>query len=199
MEYYHQEKFKITADLALRIGRIAQQYGDFRLPPDQDYEVTLNLCLLQTLLTHCKELMIKMGRRGGPDLGLHDSIDQSSWGLGEIDVETDDFDGSLTMARFLKHLRNAMCHPTEINPGARIPMSGYTTIPDGSKILRKVVFCDSPDAARGGNISSLSGRVFLVTLTTFQLKALVINLSNLLAQPAIDHWDGKSIRPIIAA
>jgi hypothetical protein len=200
MEYYHQEKFKITADLALRIGRITQQYGAFRMPPDQNYEITLNLCLLQTLLTHCKELMIKMGRRGGPDLGLHDSIsDLSRWGLGKIDVETDDFEGPLTMARFLNHLRNAMCHPTEMNPDARIPMSGYTTIPDGSKILRKVVFCDSPDAKRDGKMPHLTVRVFLVTLTTVQLKALVLNLSNLLAQPAIDHWDGKSVRPIIAA
>jgi hypothetical protein len=33
----------------------------------------------------------------------------------------------------------------------------------------------------------LSVRVFLITLTTVQVKALVFNLSNLLAQPAIDH------------
>ena len=45
----------------------------------------------------------------------------------------------------------------------------------------------------------LSVRVFLITLTTVQVKALVFNLSNLLAQPTTDHWDGKSVRPIIAA
>ncbi|NQX01287.1 hypothetical protein HQ447_11565 [bacterium] len=199
MEYYHQEKFKITADLALRIGRIAQQYEDFRMPPDRDYEVTLNLCLLQTLLTQCNELMRKMGRRGGPDLGLHVPIDQSGWGLEEVVPEPDDFEGPLTVARFLKHLRNAMCHPTDFNPNARIPSSGYTSVPDGSGMLRKVVFCDSPGSVGGSQMSGSSARVFLVALTTFQLKALVLNLANLLAQPAREYWDGKSVINLIAA
>jgi hypothetical protein len=42
-------------------------------------------------------------------------------------------------------------------------------------------------------------RVCLVVVTTYQLRSLVIGLANLLAQPAIDHWNGKSIINIIAA
>jgi hypothetical protein len=198
MEYYHQEKYKIAADLALRIGRIAKQYRDLRLPEDCDYDITLNLCLLQTLLSQCKELIKKMGRRGGADLGLHNPISNSGWGLEHVEVEADDFEGELTVARFLNHLRNAMCHPTEFNPEKRIPSSGYTSIPDGSNKIRKLAFCDSPDTVEPRNQKAcLNPRIFNAILTASQLRDLVLNLSNLLANASSKDWDGKTITYVL--
>ena len=199
MEYYRQEKFRIEADLALRIGRIARQYKNLKLPESESYDVTLNLCLLQALLSQCNELMEKMDRIGKPDFGLHNPIDEVCWGLDNLVPDIDDFCGSLTIARLVKNLRNAMCHPTDFNPNAGTPSTGYTTIPDGSNMIKNVVFCNSPDVERSYRDRIPSARVFMVTLTPSQLYSLVIKLSNLLAQPTKENWDGKTITDIIAA
>jgi len=199
MEYYHQEKFRIEADLALRIGRIARQYNNLNLPESESYDVTLNLCLLQALLSQCTELMKKMDRTGSADFGLHSPINEVCWGLEDLAPDLDDYSGTLTIARLVKNLRNAMCHPTDFNPNAGTPSTGYNTIPDGSGMIQNVVFCNSPDVNRSMRERIHSARVFMVTLTPPQLYSLVIKLSNLLAQPTKENWDGKTITDLIAA
>ena len=199
MEYYREKKHKITADLALRIGRIAHQYESFGLSEKESYDVTLNLCLLHTLLTQCYELMEEMNRSGRSDLGLYSPIDQVMWGLQDVVPDVDDYAGALTIAKLVKNLRHAMCHPTDFDPVAGTPSTGYTTQPDESGILKKVTFCNSINVTRSSKERIESARFFMVTFTPKQLKSLVLNLANLLAQPALEKWNGKTITNIFAA
>jgi hypothetical protein len=246
MNYWEDDKHRIQADIALRIGKIALQYSKLDLPPDQDFTDTLHLCLLQNLLTNCKELVEAMARDNGEELGLKVPLSQMpDWGLMPEVVSEDSFEGTSTIEELLVHLRNAMSHPTGTNLDARFPSTGYNTLPDTSRMIRAIVFCDSPDtndncplnwqnrqyaidyltrvqrpsrrcpwntvpsdvqiAQAGYNgfgmfrFGKPYARVFVVVLTTHQLRSLIIGLSNLLAQPAREYWDGKSITNLIAA
>jgi hypothetical protein len=246
MNYWEDDKHRIQADMALRIGKIALQYSTLDLPPDQDFTDTLHLCLLQNLLTNCKELVEAMARDNGEELGLKVPLSlMSDWGLGPDVVHEDSFEGTSTVEELLVHLRNAMSHPTGTNLDARFPSTGYNSLSDSSKMIRAIGFCDSPDTKDNRPLSwqikeraidylkicqrpsrkypwnmvpsdvqiAQSGhngfgmfrfgqpyaRVFVVVLTAHQLRSLIIGLSNLLAQPAREYWDGKTVTKLIAA
>ena len=249
MNYFEDEKHRIQADMALRIGKIAYQYSQLDLPPEQNFTDTLHLCLLQNLLTNCEALMAAMARENGEDLGLKVPLSEmTDWGLDSVDIRDDSFESSLTVEVFLIHLRHAMSHPTGTDIDARFPSTGYHSIPDAAGMIEAIGFCNSPDtrnnrpssfpsekAARGylernqgssprnpwnqipgdvevGEMAHPRGnqfglfrygepyaRVFSVVLSTNQLRSLVLGLSNLLAQPAREHWDGHSILEVVAA
>lgn len=252
MHYFEDKKHRIQADIALRIGKIAVQYSHLLLPPEQSFKDTLHLCLLQNLLTNCKELMEVMTLEGDEELGLKvPLLDLPNWGLNAVEIRKDSFEGSLTVEVLLIHLRNSMSHPTGTDLNAPFSSTGYNSIPDSSGMIGAIGFCNSPDTEKNRprmwtnekaannylqkcqRLSSKSpwctipsdvyigqvgynrfgmyrydrqyrcdrqfAREFLVILTTEQLHSLVLNLSNLLAQPAIAQWDGKSIRNIVAA
>lgn len=248
MHYFEDKKHRIQADMALRIGKIALQYSRIPLPPDQDFTDTLHLCLLQNLLTNCHELIDAMAQNNGEDLGLKvPLLQKADWGLDDVEIREDSFEGNLTVEVFLTHLRNAMSHPTGTDLDARFPSTGYSSLPDASGMIQAIGFCNSPDTSYNSpriwpnnrrhqadhyldvnqrhnqrrpwgtipadvRIDSVGhnqfvmvrfgepyARVFLVVVTTYQIRSLVRGLANLLAQPAIDHWNGKSIINIIAA
>lgn len=233
MNYWEDSKHRIQADMALRIGQIALQYSRLNLPPRENFTDTLHLCLLQNLLTNCKELLNAMNRNGGDHLGLHVPVcEMSDWGIDGIKITRYSFDAPLTVAEFLTHLRNAMSHPTGTDLAVDYSSSGYNSIPSVSGMIEAIAFCDSPDTRNnrprdwptqtavskhfrtlpsGVQIKRVDDafrvfceghpyvREFLAILTTNQLRDLVRNLSNLLAQPAKDYWDGKTVTRIIAA
>lgn len=248
MHYFEDAKHRIQADMALRIGKIALQYSRNPLTPDQDFTETLHLCLLQNLLTNCKELMDAMVHNNGEDLGLKVPLsEKADWGLDAVEIREDSFEGNLTVEVLLNHLRNAMSHPTGTDLDAKFPSSGYNSLPDAAGMIRAIGFCNSPDTRNNspriwpnhkrhqadsylaGNqrfspkspwstippdvqIESVGhnqfgmirfvepyARIFVVVLTTGQLRSLVLGLSNLLAQPVNNHWNGKTIINIIAA
>ncbi|MFZ9938007.1 MAG: hypothetical protein ACO3JG_13270 [Luteolibacter sp.] len=230
--------------MALRIGRIAMQYSKLDLPPKQNYRDTLNLCLLQNLLTHCKELTDEMARENGEELGLKVPLSEmTEWGLDEVEIRENAFEGNLTVEVLLTHLRNAVSHPTGTNLEAEFPSTGYNSISDLSGMIARIGFCNSPDTKynrpkswrtrdlaekqlanlqRSGNPwnyvphdvsigSSIRygicmhregypyARIFVAVFTIGQLNRLLLGLANLLAQPARDHWDGRSTADVIAA
>lgn len=246
MNYWEDDKHRIQADMAFRIGKIALQYARILLPPKENYSDSLNLCLLQNLLTNCKELMNAMSLDNGDELGLKVSLsDMPDWGLGSVELREDSFEGSLTVEVFLTHLRNAMSHPTGTNLDAQFPSTGYNSIPETSGLIGAIGFCNSPDTkdnkprfwkdrekanawlrqnqkpsvmtpwaviphdvsieSFGYNRFGLFrfgepyARLFVTILTTGQLRSLVLGLSNLLAQPALKYWDGKSVTNLFAA
>lgn len=158
--YYEDDNYRIQAAMALRISEIAQQYARIPLSPKEKFSETLHLCLLQNLLSHCNELLKAMARDGGEGLGLHVPLQmKSDWGINTVIIEKYSFEASLTVAEFLDHLRNAMCHPTGTNLEAKFPSTGYNAIPDDNKLPiaeRKIVavgFCDSPDTQRNQPIT----------------------------------------------
>ena len=146
--------------MALRIGEIAQQYACIPLSPKEKFSETLHLCLLQNLLSHCNELLKAMARDGGEGLGLHVPLQmKSDWGISTVMIEKYSFETNLTVAEFLDHLRNSMCHPTGTNLDTKFPSTGYNVIPDDNKLpvaerkITAVVFCDSPDTLRNQPIT----------------------------------------------
>src|SRR5437762_3545132 len=50
----------------------------------------------------------------------------------------------LTSSVFIEHIRNALSHPTYPEKSPRHPSTGYTTMPDGSGIISRLCFIDSP-------------------------------------------------------
>jgi hypothetical protein len=62
MEYYRDPKNLIQADMAYRLGVIAGQYSDLSLPKDKNFSSTLDVCILQNLLTNCVTLLDAMSR-----------------------------------------------------------------------------------------------------------------------------------------
>lgn len=57
MEYFRDVQARIQADLAYRLGIISRQYASFQLLPEKNFAVSLDLCILQNLLTNCIELI----------------------------------------------------------------------------------------------------------------------------------------------
>jgi hypothetical protein len=146
MHYHQQNGHRIEADLALRIGKIARQYAAIKLPVKEKFTDTLHLCLLQNLLTNCYELLEAMDREDGEFLGLRAPLSAKvDWGLDAVEIRTWDFHEESDLATFIKHLRNAMSHPTGTNPEAKFPSSGYNSLPNEFGMIEAIAFCDSPD------------------------------------------------------
>ena len=145
MEYSEDPKNQIQAEFAYRLGMIAKQYRNSRPPAEEDFSVTLDVCILQNLLTTCTELLKAMARHERKAYLTADIDTGLPWGLRREMIKFNTFDGKLTGEVVLKRLRNALSHPTALNLDDHFPSSGYTTIPDGSGTIRRYCFVNSPD------------------------------------------------------
>lgn len=129
---------------------IANRYRTLSAPAEEDFSVTLDVCILQNLLTTCTELLKSMKANEGQANYLTADIEMGlAWGLRPEMIALNTFDGRLTGDVVLKRLRNALSHPTALDVDAEFPSSGYTTIPDGSGTIRRYCFVNSPDTKRG--------------------------------------------------
>jgi len=239
MEYFRDPRNQIQADIAYRLGMIANQYRTLSAPAEEDFSMTLDVCILQNLLTTCTELLKSMSRSERQVNYLTADIGMApAWGPRPKMIAINTFDGQLTLEVVLKRLRNALSHPTPLDLDDPFPSSGYTTIPDGSATIRRYCFVNSPDTKCGrpkmfstekeakdglvrarsegdipadvGIISNEDGkfcfgrgdkpfaRVFKIYLTGEEIHALVIGLSNHLAQPIRKDWDGVSVTRLVA-
>ena len=237
MEYFRDPRNQIQASIAYRLGMIANQYRAFPIPAKKDFSVTLDVCILQNLLTTCTELLKSMARNEHKASFLTANIEESAvWGLRPDMIEINTFVGKLTGEVVLKRLRNALSHPCELNIHDVFPSTGYTTLDESDTICR-FCFVNSPDTMkgrpksfdedearrqldkliregempkdvdiirdeRGGFCFGRSGkpfaRVFKIYLTVEEIHALVIGLSNHLAQPSQESWDGSTITLLVA-
>jgi hypothetical protein len=239
MEYFRDLKNQIQANIAYRLGMIANQYRTLSLPAKEDFSVTLDVCILQNLLTTCTELLMSMKaneRRANyltADIGMG-----LAWGLRPEMIAINTFDGRLTGEVVLRRLRNALSHPTALDVDAEFPTSGYTTIPDGSGTICRYCFVNSPDTKPGrprtfstekeaerrlerergdgdmpkdvgvinygadkfcfGRGDKPFARIFKIYLTSDDIHKLVIGLSNHLAQPIQEDWDGFTVATLVA-
>jgi hypothetical protein len=219
---------------------IANQYRTLSLPAKKDFSVTLDVCILQNLLTTCTELLksIKKNERGANYLTANIGMGLA-WGLRPEMIELNTFHGEVTGEVVLKRLRNALSHPTALDIDAEFPSSGYTTVPDGSGTIHQYSFVNSPDVKRSGYPKMFStekdaesglvqaksdgdmpkdvrvirygtdkycfgldgkrfARIFKINLTSDEIHALVIGLSNHLAQPIQEDWDGFTVTTLVA-
>lgn len=147
MEYFRDGSNKIQADIAYRLGHIALQYARLRLPDDRFFPQTLNLCILQNVLTNCVELVRAMSEHERRQSFFRSLVSgDPPWGLHSGMITRNSLDGKeVTVEHFLVHLRNALSHPTATDPDAAYPSTGYTTLPTYGGSVQTYYFVSSPD------------------------------------------------------
>lgn len=232
---------RIRADFALRIGKLFSGYEKklASLEVKEQFDATLTLVLLQSLLTTCSELMNKKP--------YDDYFDQqlvqvpALWGLRSDMVVRNTFPEKLTYKLVIDRVRNALSHPTYGDVENKYPVSGFKNINDSDGNIWGFSFVNSPDikherrvesfgeseagrklAERRKEIIKASGeqvlelskkengkfaicccgepyvRIFQMAVPMTALKSLLLGLSNYLAQPTQNGWDGKSITQLVA-
>lgn len=151
MEYIREPDDKIQADFALNAGKLLAQYGVLtaNLKPTEKYDATLTVCALQALLTNCTELMNTRNRQQREFWTDAIPVIPRHWGIKLSFVVENTFPSDLTYGDFVTHLRNALSHPTSPDKAPNHPTTGYTTLPDGSGIISRFCFTDSPWVDRG--------------------------------------------------
>jgi hypothetical protein len=241
VEYFRQPNNKIQAGFALNAGNLLVQYQKMAgsLPEASRYEATLVICVFQSLLTNCSELLASMGndlkdvwKESLPDI-------PNRWGLKRKFVTINTFPGPLTYEGFIEHLRNAVSHPTTPDKEPKLPSTGYTTIPSSSGTIEAFRFTDSPWVDRGRDqsryVSTCQAKVacvldkfnrkygchleasrnamgryqamqdgqpyrplFVAEIPLDGLTRIALQLANFLAQPTQEHWDGRTVRQLVA-
>ena len=139
MEYFRTETGQIYADIAYRLGRIVTQYERVSIN-EEKFEATLYIAVLQNLLTNCSEHLKQMTQQL-----FQKDIESVGWGLNRSCWIENKYEEELILENFIKRLRNAISHPTEIRDERDFPSTGYTTRKDDSGIIKRFRFIDSPD------------------------------------------------------
>jgi len=96
MEYYRDPKNQIQADIAYRLGMIAKQYRILAAPAEEDFSSTLDVCILQNLLTTSTELLKSMSQNERKAYLTADIGTGLAWGLRPEMISVNTFDGRLT-------------------------------------------------------------------------------------------------------
>lgn len=152
MEYFRQPENQIQAGFALRSGKLLAQYINLRdeLKPEERYDATLTVCVLQALLTTCSELRKTMENQRKRDFRTVLAGTPDRWGLCRDFIREDTFPQAEApkAGRVLDHLRNALSHPT-LAVAQDPPSTGYSTVLDGSEAISKFRFTDSPWIDKG--------------------------------------------------
>ena len=143
MEYYRTDKGQIYADIAYRLGKIVTQYEKLSVN-EEKFEATLTIAVLQNLLTNCSEHVKQMIPRSGSI--FQEDIESVGWGLLETCWVENTYEEDLILENFIKRVRNAISHPTELNVERNYPSTGYTTLKDNSGVIKTFQFIDSPDS-----------------------------------------------------
>lgn len=150
MEYIQTPDGQIQADFARRIGQVLLHYEAAiqRARPDDSYEATLTICLLQALLTSCVELIKgknKSDRTGLTAIsGKSIADDPALLGLNPTCITQQwPSDRNLTYREILQCLRNALSHPLPQQNGI-YKTTGYTTWKSSSGEIEGFTFVQSP-------------------------------------------------------
>jgi hypothetical protein len=163
MEYFRQENDKIQAGFALNAGKLLLPYSAFSesLIPQERYDATLTICILQSLLTNRWELIESM-KNHQKQKWLETVTDVPGlFEIRRIYVKENTFSSDpnkLTYEEFVGHLRNALSHPTYPEKSPNLPSTGYTTVPDKTGTVSGFRFIDSPWVKRGVILSGACAR-----------------------------------------
>lgn len=183
---------------ALHAEQLLKQYNELTQGhrPTDRYEATLTLSVLQFLLTNCWELYRFLNdKKAARQLStLHDYIGAM---LLEDDVQvTREFPGErLGPKSIISHLRNALSHP--MVSIVDLPVTGYTTVEDGTGLIGRFRFTDSPNVTSKGKLKDVDHeadiKVFEIELSVIHLAALTERIAHALAQPAAENWSKRGL------
>jgi hypothetical protein len=218
MEYERTEDAQIQADLAGRAGQILLQYERCNEghPPNQQYEATLAIALLQTMLTQCQELLKKYRKPGKAPLGLEELVAMANRGFDEPPPLL-----GLTQACILERwasekpavyrdliecIRNALSHPHP-QTCEGLPRTGYTTQMGSSGSIEAFVFTQSPWVGPSGELlpkyrpsrnDKKKQEEVVADLEKWAKNANVTNLSLVDTKDGYrPSWNGKPFVPVM--
>ncbi len=139
----------IRASLAFRLGKVLESYYKNLSEKDDEYEVTLTLAILQTLLTNCIELLNRTKKKAvsflDTKIGDNNIFDINSSAI----IKNTFFEPNLNIEGVIRHIRNSLSHPTDFNLSDTYIKTGYTT--DKSEgVINYIVFVHSPDLDKYG-------------------------------------------------
>ena len=165
MEYWSQEGRRISSDLALRVGMLVQQYDNLtgKTPEGEQFECTLYLMALTTLLNQCAELTydmtseLKKNGYEGREYDLNADVYKCSglWGgITKKSINEDFGYKELKYSKLLRHMRNALAHPQDASGNSKYPQTGYTEIKDDSGKVNSFLLVTSPYTYKNGQLKS---------------------------------------------
>lgn len=166
MEYERTEDGQIQATFAKRVGQLLVQYDQWRnqVPAVEQYESTLTISLLHSILTMCQELLFKKNLEDtalAAIAGLAGrSLEDEPTLLGlsrDCVVESWPSERALTYREVIECLRNALSHPGP-QTKAGLARTGFTSVPGPSGLIEAYEFIQSPWVNRTGR--DLSPRFF---------------------------------------
>jgi len=241
MGEYQRVGNQIQAAIAHRLGKIAIQYQTLSVPAEEDFSVTLDVCILQNLLTTIVE-QLKARRKDRRHDDLRIEIAKTRiWGLRQEMIDENTFEGAgkETGEVVLRRLRNALSHPLDLDIDDRFPTTGYTTTKVDPAAIHRFCFVNSPDVTMRGRPKTFDSagdakigltnaqrdgdmpehvtpipygadkfcfglvgkpfaRIFKIYLTSEEIHALVIGLSNYLAEPIQKNSDTSTRAGLVA-
>jgi hypothetical protein len=154
MEYERTPDGQIQAAFASRAGLLLRQYQTLTraLPPEDRFEGTLAIAILQSLLTICAELLRDLQIHGRRRTGVQEA---KSWGAVKLG-ESDDFPVSpkcvvecwkeaseLTRGELVEGLRNALAHPG-VQGKTPYAKTGFTTTQSSAGNIAGYILTNSP-------------------------------------------------------
>jgi hypothetical protein len=155
MEYERTENGQIQADFAGRAGQILLQYDRCKegLPAHLQFEATLAIALLQSLLTQCQELLNKYRNPAKAPEGLEGLVSMANRGFDEPPpllgltqaciLERWPSERAVKYRDLIECIRNALSHPLP-QTSEGLPRTGYTTQMGTSGLIQAFVFTQSP-------------------------------------------------------
>ena len=159
------------------------------------------MCILQSLLTICTELLSAMRASQKPFFNEIITDVPHRWGLTRSFITHNTFPTDVTLEGVLEHVRNALSHPT-VSVGTQLPSTGYTTSNDASGIVSAFRFTDSPWVSKGDifwGASSKKEEKVRKTIEAFEKQHALNGFLAVLHQPdgkfGIAH-DGTMFLPV---
>ena len=144
MEYYRDPENQIYADLSYRLGRILVQYENLDTK-EAKFEATLYITILQNLVANCNEYIRKMTNSERRNSIFKLNYAKINWGLKDGNWIKNTFGEEENLQNFISKIRNAVSHPNAIDIISEFPSTGYTTISDGTGVIKSYRFINSPD------------------------------------------------------
>lgn len=158
MEWFREPGNRKQAEFAFHAGRALVDYLSLTADwsPERRDEASLTVCVLQSLLTNCTELLATMEEYQRSFFEEVISDEKPVWGLRKSHIKENSFPGEPTLASVLTHLRDGLSHPTVAEPTVNCPATGYTTTDDRSGIVSAFRITDSPWVKDGNRLERIS-------------------------------------------
>lgn len=207
VELRRDDENQIRAGFALHAWQLLQHYEELTREEasERRYEATLTVSVLQSLLTNCWELYTYLGRRGPRMLANLEDFVESLLAEPNVSVVSTFPNEKFDARSLIVHVRNALSHPRmkDTDP----PTTGYTTIADGSGLISRLRFIDSPDVNSKGTMRAEARdrlgsedfsqvRMFELELPLMRLAALAEEVALVLAQPVMNNWNSADLVPL---